>query len=310
MKIAVWGAGAIGSGLAYRLTTASFTSELYWINRTYEKIQGRVIDIEHGLAFAPACWRATATSQENAARVLDEVEMLVLTLGDPVPPEKSREDVYRKNRDICRSSVIPALARSFKGIVLVITNPVDLIARLIQKESGLPHKRVLGLGTIVETARLRKSLGSYLSPQRPAREVWAYAVGTHDKNFIPVVMPEFAMGIAMDPAERDDILDSARREVVLGAKRVKADKKSTLHPIIEGAVQVLEAIALDRHSILTISVQDSDTEEGLYCSFPCTVGNDGLIEKHLDLLQDSEIQKALTSCHEGLRTTLRKAGDL
>ncbi len=304
MRIAVWGAGAIGSGVAYRLTTTPFTSRLYWINRTYENVESRVVDIEHGLAFAPSCWGATACLEEEAAEILREVGMLILTLGAPVPPGKTRQDVYTTNCGICREAVIPALRQGFEGVVLVVTNPVDLIARFIQKETGLPPQRVLGLGTVVETARLRRSLASYLSPPRPAREIWAYAVGSHDQNFVPVAMDEIAMGLGLDPEQRRAILEDARGEVVEAADRVKADEKSTLHPIVEGAVEVAEAVALDRRSILTVSVLDTD--EDLYYSLPCTVGSNGLIERHLDLLQAPEIRAGLETCREGLRATLKE----
>ena len=205
MKIAVWGAGEIGKGLAYRLTTTLFTSELHWINRTLDKIQFRVIDLEHGLDFAPTCRSATPHLQENAAKVLKSAGILVLTLGAPVGPDQKRADLYPNNRDILSKSVIPAL-RGFDGIVLVVTNPVDLMTRWVQRESGLPAERVFGLGTVVETARLRASLGSYLSPVRPAREVQAYAVGTHDEHFVPIAMPGLGIGDSVGEAELGEIL--------------------------------------------------------------------------------------------------------
>jgi malate/lactate dehydrogenase len=110
---------------------------------------------------------------------------------------------------------------------------------------------------------------------------------------------------SLDPKQREAILRSARDEVVEGANRVKAGGKgSTLHPIVEGAVEVAAAIAFDRRSILTVSVLDRDRE--LYYSLPCTLGRAGVVEKHLDLLQTSEIQAGLEICREGLRATLRQ----
>lgn len=309
MKIGVWGAGDIGKGLAYRLVTTPFTSELHWINRNLAKIERRVVDLEHGLDFAPTCWSVSAHPQEKARIVLRNLDLLILALGAPVPAGKPREDVYVENREMIRESVLPAL-QEFSGVVLVVTNPVDLIARLVQREAKLPAERVLGLGTVVETARLRASLGSYLSPIRPAREVWAYAVGTHDGNFCPVALAGLGMGVAMKGEEMKAIVESARREVVKAAERVKADQRSTLHPIVEGALKVVETVALDRRAILTPSVLDSETPEGFYYSVPCCLGSSGLIERHLDIVADPEVQAALEKCRHGLRITLRGAGEI
>ncbi|MFY9822334.1 MAG: hypothetical protein WAM82_13205 [Thermoanaerobaculia bacterium] len=308
MKIAVWGAGEIGMGVAYRLATTVFTSELHWINRTYRKIEYRVVDLEHGLDFAPTCRSVTAHSEEKAARALEGAGILVLTLGAAVESGQSRADLYPQNRDLFSRAVIPALRQGFEGVVLVVTNPVDLMARWVQRKSGLPHERVLGLGTVVETARLRASLGSYLSPLRPAREVWAYAVGSHDERFVPIAVPGCGTG-SIPEGEMEDILDNARQEVMIGARRVKSDQRSTLHPIVEAVVKVAEAIALDREATLTVSVLDPDSLEGLYYSVPCTVGKSGAIHRHLGVLAHPNVQIQMEACREGLCETLRTAGE-
>jgi len=308
MKIAVWGAGAIGSGLVYRLATTLFTSEIAWINRNYENIASRVIDIEQGLAFAPACHNIEAHPQEDAARALFGAGLLIVTLGAPVGKGQIREDLYPKNREICHQAVIPALQQGYSGVVLTVTNPVDLIARFLQKGAGLPAERVLGLGTVVETARLQASLGSYLSPRRPAREVWACAIGTHDERFVPVVRPSLGVGATIPPAVLADITECARREVAGAAARVKADEKSTLHPIVEGAVRVAEAIALDRQCLLTVSVRDQACD--LYYSLPATVGAGGVSHIHRELLEDPVLQARLDPCLEGLRQTLAREGEI
>jgi L-lactate dehydrogenase len=172
MKVAVWGAGTIGSELAYRLATTAFTSEIHWVNRGYERIAHQAIDLEHGLEFAPSCHRVEAYRQEDAARALRSCSILVLTLGAPVPKGARRADIYLSSRKIYGDAGVVSTLREFPGIVIVVTNPVDLMARVIHRGAALPDSRVIALGTLVETARLRASLGSYLSPMRPAREVW------------------------------------------------------------------------------------------------------------------------------------------
>lgn len=306
MKIAVWGAGAVGSTLVYRLATTTFTSEIRWINRNYQRIAHHAIDLEHGLDFSPTCRRVEAYAQEDAERALDGAAILVLTLGAGVPPGGKREDLFPANGAIAHKAVVPAL-HGFPGLVVVVTNPVDLMARLIHREAALPSARVLGLGTLVETARLRASLGSYLSPAQPAREIWAFAVGTHDERFVPVATATLGIGAGISPALLPGILDAARREVAQGASRVKAGGLATLHPVVEGVIRLCETIAFDRHSLLTVSVLDPETPEGLFYSVPCSIGAQGLVARHTELLSAPEVAAALEACREGLRKALDDA---
>lgn len=314
MKIAVWGAGTIGTGLVYRLATTAFTSEIRWINRSYDDVARRVIDLEQGLDFAPTCHRVKAYRQEDAPHALADSGIIILTLGKGVKPGGKREDLYPDNRDLFRESVLPSL-RNHRGVILVISNPVDLMARLIFREAeGLSKSQVVGLGTVVETARLRASLGQYLSPARPAREVWAFAVGTHDERFVPVATPTLGVGAGMDSALFQDVLSAARREVARGANRIKsgdagAEALATLHPIAEGAVRVCEAIALDQRALITVSVLDPETPDSLFYSVPCTVGAEGIMSRHTDNLGDSAVKRGLEECREGLRACLRATGD-
>jgi len=309
MRVGVWGAGNLGPGLAYRLVTTPFVSELHWTNQTYDKIVPKVIDIEHGLAFSPACHTVRGYPQDSVAEMLPNLDLLVLTLGGRVKPSMTRADVYGQNAAIYRETVVPALREGFTGIILVITNPVDLMARLLYREAKIEHHRVLGLGTVVETARLQASLGSYLSPKRAARDVWAYAVGTHDPEFIPIAMPGLAVGDNTNEQELSDLLSAAKDEVAKGADRVKTQSGSSLHPVVEGAIKVAEAIALDRRSILTVSVLDRSSPEEFFYSLPCTIGADGLLARHDDLLTDEALSQAVKRCGENLYAVLRSAGE-
>lgn len=310
MKVGIWGAGNLGPALAYRLATTSFVSELFWANRTYDEIAPRVIDIEHGLAFAPTCHAVHGYRQDAIGEMLPLLDVLVVTLGKRVSPGLTRADVYSQNAAIFRSTVIPPLLDGFKGIVLAVSNPVDLIARLLYREARLDRQRVFGLGTVVETARLRASLGSYLSPQRPAREVWAYAVGTHDPNFVPVVMPGLAVGDTTGESELADLVALAKGEVAKAADRVKTADGSSVHPIVEGVIEVLEAIAFDRRSILTVSVLDPDTPEELFYSAPCCIGQVGIVMRDTGILGFSHVSAALSAGCDAMKTVLRDAGEL
>ena len=295
MRVAVWGAGEIGTATAYRLAASPHISEIHWINRSEDRIRQRVVDLQHGLAFAPACHWVKAYAQQRARRALMEADLVVLTLGGPVPQGGSRQDLLHANRSIIRSAVVPAL-KLFDGIVLVVSNPVEPLAQLIHEEATIEDGRCLGLGTVVETARLRAALAKHARPLRSPRDVFAYAIGTHDQHFVPVTLGASAIGAA---PWRDEVIEAARLETIHAAARVKVDGRSTLHPVVEGVVSVVEAIASDRHSIHTVSSWDPD--ERLFFSLPCTLGREGVVCRHLELLSDQNVREKLDQCLAKLR---------
>lgn len=294
MKVAVWGAGEIGTGLVYRLTSSPHVSEVLWINKTFDKIRLRVVDIQQGLAFAPTCRTVEGFPQARARRALRQCDLLVLTLGSKVPPGGKRVDTLKQNADLLTSTVIPELSE-FEGIVLVVTNPVDAMTWLVHARAGIEARRCIGLGTVVETARLRASLARHLQPVRAARNVFAYAVGTHDELFVPVTSGAASRGNA---GFNEEVVEMARKETANGAARVKDDHKSSLHPVVEGILAIVEAVATDRRDILTVSTRDP--VDGLFYSMPCTVGRAGIDHRHAELLEDENVHNAIQKCKDEL----------
>jgi L-lactate dehydrogenase len=307
MRVGVWGAGEVGTALVYRLASTRFTTEIHWINRTLERIECRVIDIQQGLAFAPCCRLIKPYAMDQARPVIERLDLLVLTFGAPVSGRLKRADLYPANRDVFRDAVVPAI-RGYAGIVLVVTNPVDLMTRLLLHETGLSDQKVMGLGTVVETARLRASLGSYLTPRHLARDVEAYMVGTHDEHCV-VVVPEGggrATGAGLDP----EVIAHARQEVIRAAKRVKRDERSTLFPIVEGSVAVARAVAADAGDRLTVSARDPDSGADLCYSMPCSLGQSGILGRHTECLDDPGVKAGVEQCKLELEKVLRTSGEL
>ncbi len=310
MRVCLWGAGNIGIGAARRLSTSPFVSEIHWVNRSREKLRPLVIDLEHGLPLTPSCRRVVPYAQKDAGRALDRSDVLVVTAGAPVPPGATRADVYETNRDELFAPVLAPAVHDWNGIVLVVSNPVDALARLLHLRSSLPWERVFGLGTVVETARARHAIGSHLSPTRPGREVWAYCVGTHDPDF--VLVPPRPVG--HDGGLRDDVIAQVREEVAKGADRVKSagtegNPAATLHPVVEGILLVVEAIARDAHAVLTVStLQDGDGS--LFYSVPCTIGRGGVLHRHMGVVELPVVRAGLERCRKHQIDLLRSAGEL
>jgi malate/lactate dehydrogenase len=316
VKVALWGAGNIGQYLAPRLCTSPVVTELVWINRTVEKVRGRCIDLEQGLALAPTCFSATARAQDDIGDLAATIDLLILTQGDQVRPGTARQDSYASNCAIYEESVLPFVSHGdFNGIVLVLSNPVDLMTRLVAlwKWHAEAATQTIGLGTVVETARLRGALAGYLPDRPPARTLWPYAIGTHDKCFVAVAQPQLGPGLAIDDEGFSDILEACHSEVVNAPKRIKkatppqllpdaietalksvgdaavraaareaivqraSPLPSTLFPVCEGAMQIVAAIGHDTHEILTVSTLDTTISDALCYSLPAIIGSSGVI---------------------------------
>lgn len=302
MRIAVIGGGTIGTGLVRRLVTTAFVSEVTWVNRSLPKIVPDIIDLQQGLAFSPSCRRVIGyPADSRGAKALRGADVVVLTAGAGVPPGGTRRDVLVPNAKIVEQSV--QLLAGYEGVLVVVTNPVDMMARAAALARGLPFERTIGLGTIVETARLRASLASRVSPVRAAREVWAYAVGTHDDLFVPVPIEHIGLGSTVNDDELQVMIASARDEVIAAARRVKgAGGDGTLFPIAEGIVAVIDAIVHDTQAILTVSVHDPETDDDLFYSVPCRVGRVGAIER---IVPDvPSVHDGLQRCRDRLRSDI------
>jgi L-lactate dehydrogenase len=308
----VWGAGNLGTALVRRLTLESWVDEVHWINRTHQTLQAARVDIEHGLAFAPSCRAVYVHPQAHVPQVHPELDLLVLTAGQGAPGG-DRYACYPDNRDLFLGQVIPALS-GFGGVALVVSNPVDLMARLLHVGASVPAERVVGLGTLVETARLKAALAGHLDPVCPARDMPGIAVGTHDERFIPVV----ERPARLSPEDFEDILSLCRHEVAEAARRVKrtaakdGEKRlieGTLHPIVEGAVRVLRAVAVPDDQALTVSVLDPGDPDRLFYSAPCLLGREGVRERRAACFEPPAVANALRESLDPLRAVLRQHPD-
>ena len=130
------------------------------------------------------------------------------------------------------------------------------------------------------------------------------------RPIIPVVMPGPALGDTTSESELADLVSLAKGEVARAADRVKTEDGSSVHPVVEGVVQVLEAIAFDRRSIITVSVLDPATPDELFYSAPCCVGQSGIVMRHAEILDLPPVRSALTTGCDAMRTILREAGEV
>src|SRR3954447_22940160 len=179
-RVVLIGTGFVGSSYAFALLNQGITEELVLIDLNKEKAEGDAMDLNHGLPFSPSRTKIWYGSYQDCG----EADLIVITAGANQKPGETRLDLVEKNTRIFKGIVEEIMASGFDGIFLVATNPVDILTYAVWKFSGLPKERVIGSGTILDTARFRFLLGDYFNID--TRNVHAYIIGEHGDTELPV----------------------------------------------------------------------------------------------------------------------------
>ena len=178
-KAVMIGCGFVGSACVFSLMQSGLFSEIVMIDADREKAQGEAMDISHGIPFAKEMkvYDGDYTDVKDAG-------IIILTAGANQKPGETRLDLVQKNVGILKQIIPSIMAQGFEGILLMVANPVDILTRVAQKLSGLPANRVIGSGTVLDTARLKYLLGEQLEVD--SRSVHAFIIGEHGDSEIAV----------------------------------------------------------------------------------------------------------------------------
>ena len=304
-KVGIVGCGFVGSSSAFALMQSGLFNEMVLIDAVPEKAEGEALDISHGVPFA--------SPMKIYAGTYDDVKdagVIVVTAGAAQKPGETRLDLVHKNVGIFRS-IIPEIAkRGFDGILLIVANPVDILTYAALQMSGLPKERVIGSGTVLDSARLRSKLGEHLSVD--SRSVHAFIVGEHgdsefaawsSANISGVPLSDFCemRGHYHHEQSHENILESVKNR----AYEIISKKHATYYGIAMSVKRICEAIVHDEKSILPVSVL-MEGEYGLndVClSMPAIVGADGF-EQHVPIPLSKEEQEELTKSAKALREVI------
>ena len=292
-RIAIVGTGNVGSTYAYALLLSGLASEIVLIDTNRAKAEGEAMDLNHAVTFAypTRVWAGNYSDCADAA-------ITVIAAGVSQRPGETRLDTISRNGEIWKQ-IIPEIVRyCATGILLIATNPVDVLTYAAWKISGLPSKRVIGSGTILDTSRFRYLLSQYFGVD--ARTVHAHIIGEHGDSEVPVWslaniagmrLEDFSriQGIQHDPAAMDDIYRQTRD----AAYQIIARKGATFYAVASGLMLITRAILRNQSTVLSVSSL-IDGPYGLHdvcLSLPTIVNRHGI--KHvleLDLNPD-ELQK-------------------
>ena len=299
MKVGIIGAGNVGAACAYNLLTAQLCRKIVLSDLNLDRAQGEAMDLSHAAAFYPGTQVRFGAGSDLAGS-----DLILFTAGSPQRAGQTRRDLCAVNREIL-SETLPRLKReSPEAIFLIVTNPVDVMTYDAWQITGLMENRVIGSGTVLDTARLRALLSDHtgVSPL----SIDAYVLGEHGDSEISIFSATRIAGMtiadycaqcascrgALDDRVRGEMAD----EVKNAAYEIIARKGSTAYGIAAAVTRIVGAIARDEHAVLTVSAVDPKL--GLAMSVPCVIGKNG-IERRIDMALDTqERQKMQKSAKE------------
>jgi len=258
-KIAIIGAGKVGSTFAFSLMMSGLAREIVLIDKNESLAIGECMDLNHGLSFVHPT-RIYAAGYEGC----ENADIVVITAGANQRPDQTRTDLVLKNVAVFKE-IIPAIKKYItNSILLVVTNPVDILTYVSLKLSGLPSNRVIGSGTVLDTARLKYMISDYAKVD--ANNIHAYIIGEHGDTELPVWSNATVGGLAIETYCSDyDQLGNAGKDLKEIFEKVKNSayeiiklKGATNYSIALALVKITRSILRDEHSILPVSTLITD----------------------------------------------------
>ncbi|MDX5322696.1 MAG: L-lactate dehydrogenase [Exiguobacterium sp.] len=292
-RIAVVGAGWVGISFAYQLSTAALCEELVLIDSNHAKAEGEAMDLNHGISFAPSPVRIWAGDYSDCR----DADIVVITAGAAQKLGQTQMDLAEQNATVVRDVTNQVMASGFDGILVVATNPVNVMAHVAWKASGLPKRRVIGSGTVLDTARLRYKVGEYfdLSP----RNCHVYYMGEHGAGGFVAWNNARIYGKSIgqlleennqySQADLDDIYQRVRD----AANQIIEYKSAAYYAIGLGLLRIVRAIVRNENSVVTIGAH-LDGEygaSGLHIGVPALIDRTGIRQIIEIDLTDAEQQQ-------------------
>jgi L-lactate dehydrogenase len=308
-RVAVVGLGNVGASFAYALLLSGLAAEIVLIDLNHAKAEGEAMDLNHAVPFAKPTriWAGTYEDCAGAA-------VTVIAAGANQKPGETRLDLVHKNAKIFAAIVPEIVKHNPNGIILVATNPVDVLTYVSYKISGLPAQRVIGSGTILDTARFRYLLSQHFGVD--ARSVHAFIVGEHGDTEVPVWSMANIAGMRLaDYCEAHDIkcdqadLDEIFRQTRDAAYEIIQRKGATYYAVAAGLMRIVEAILRDQSTVLSVSslVEGQFGLSDVCLSLPTVVSHRG-IERVLQLILSEDERVLLEKSASVLKTTIDLLG--
>ncbi len=296
-KVVLVGTGFVGMSMAYSMLNRGGVNELILIDVDKEKTIGEEMDLAHGLPYAPQ--KMTIKAGEYAD--CKDAHVVVITAGAPQKPGETRLDLAEKNAKIMKQIVENIMNSGFDGVIIVASNPVDLMSYVAYKVSGLPKHRVIGTGTLLDTARLRFLLADHFHIS--SKNVHAYVMGEHgDSSFVPWNHSYLGCKKITDVLKNENHsttdLDEIHKDVVEAAYKIIERKKATYYGIGMSLGKLVRSVLDGENAISTVSVylENQYGQNDIYIGVPAIINQNGIREVLELELTEEEQGKLDQSC--------------
>ena len=303
------GAGQVGMACAYSMLIQHALEEMVIVDVNTEKLEGEVMDLSHGLPFVEPMNVRAGTLADG-----EDADIVIITAGAKQRPGESRLNLVQRNLDIFKDLIPQVVKCCSKAILLIVTNPVDIMTYITLKLSGLPASSVLGSGTVLDTARFRYLLAEKF--QIDSRSIHAYIIGEHGDSEVPVwstvnvsgmhLFEDDAQGSVLEDA---DSIKPIFEQVKNAAYEVIQRKGATSYAIGLGVTQIVRSILRNQNRVLTVSTLMHGFEgiENVCLSLPAVVNRQG-VSRILNLTLTPTEKEQLQKSSQILRRTLDTLG--
>ncbi|MEC2344064.1 L-lactate dehydrogenase [Paenibacillus barengoltzii] len=279
-RVVIIGTGAVGATTAYTLLLRERVSELVLIDANKEKALGEALDMNHGLPFTGGV-KLWAGDYSDCA----EADVIVIAAGASQRPGETRIDLLKRNAVIFDSIIQNIVKYNNHGIILVATNPVDILSYVTLKKSGFPSNRVIGSGTLLDSARFRYLIGQ--NKKINPRSIHAHIIGEHGDSEVPLWSLANVAGIGLEfsDEDREEIFNNTKN----AAYEIINAKGATYYAIALALDRIIVSILQNEGSVLNVStlLTDYNGVSDVYLGVPSIVDRSGVREV-LDLKLDSE----------------------
>lgn len=304
-KVVMIGCGFVGAACSFAIMQSGLFSEMVLIDADKSKAEGEALDISHGVPFAKPI-KIYAGDYDD----IKDASLVIITAGANQKPGETRLDLVKKNISIFKSIIPEIKKREFNGVLLIVANPVDILTTVALKLSGLPENKVIGSGTVLDTARLKYELGNHLNVD--SRSVHAFIIGEHGDSEIAAWSSANVSGIPLHKFcemrghfNHEEAMERIAESVKNSAYEIIEKKKATYFGVAMAVKRICEAIVRDEKSILPISsmMKGDFGINGISLSMPAIVGKDGvecLVPIQLNEEEISKLQKSAKTLSDTL----------
>ncbi|MCU5746847.1 L-lactate dehydrogenase [Staphylococcus sp. SQ8-PEA] len=295
-KVVIVGDGAVGSSYAFAMVTKGIADELVIIDLNTDKVKGDVLDLNHGAPYADSRVEIKPGEYQDC----NDADIVVITAGAAQKPGETRLDLVEKNTKIFKSIVTQIMESGFDGIFLIATNPVDILTYVTYKVSGLPKERVIGSGTILDTARFKYELAEEfgVSPS----SVHGQIIGEHGDSELAVwsqanIAGQPLFDILKSDPEREKRIEEIFVQTRDAAYDIIQAKGATYYGIAMGLLHITRAILFNQKKVLTVSsyLEGEFGQNDVYIGVPTLITREGAERIFESPLSEDEQSKFNTS---------------